>query len=141
MIAAGTWLLLAGLAVSPPRPHPELGPGEVIRTVAEALQNINSPLPNAGIFTAYQFASPGNRAATGPYGRFLRIVKGPESRPLLGKHAHEFGELVIRGDEAEQEVRLGQDDGTTITYRFILSRQTSPTCSRCWLVDGVLRLP
>jgi hypothetical protein len=103
MISAGAWVVLLGLTVSPPRPNAALSPAEVIRTVAAALQNNNSPMPNAGIFTAYQFASPGNRAATGPYGRFFRIVKSGDSAPLFGKRAQEFGEIIIHGDKAEQD--------------------------------------
>lgn len=140
MISAAAWLILPALALSVPRPNPARGPAEVIRLVAGALQNNDSPAPNAGVFTAYQFASPGNRAVTGPYGRFLRIVKSQESRPLFGRHAEEFGELAIHGDEAEQDVRVYPDNGPAVTYRFLLSRQTTSDCAGCWLINGVVRV-
>jgi hypothetical protein len=139
MISAGAWVVLLGLTVSPPRPNAALSPAEVIRTVAAALQNNNSPIPNAGIFTAYQFASPANRAATGPYGRFFRIVKSYDSAPLFNKGLQEFGEVTVRGDKAEQDVRVPARDGTALTYRFTLSRQSAGACSGCWMVDGVVR--
>jgi hypothetical protein len=140
MISAGAWVVLLGLTVSPPRPNAALSPAEVIQTVAAALQNNNSPMPNAGIFTAYQFASPGNRAATGPYGRFFRIVKSGDSAPLFGKRAQEFGEIIIHGDKAEQDVRVPAAGGTALTYRFTLSRQSAGQCVGCWMVDGVVRV-
>ena len=140
MIAPAVWLILSGLALSVPRPNPARGPGEVIRLVVGALQRNDSPVPNAGVFTAYQFASPGNRAVTGPYGRFLQIVKSQESRPLMGQHAEEFGELMLHGDQAEQDVRVQPDQGPAISYRFSVSRHTTGACAGCWLVDGVVRV-
>ena len=49
-----------------PDPSPEWTPAEVIRMQVEALQNNDTPSPDTGIATAFRFASPGNRAATGP---------------------------------------------------------------------------
>ena len=135
-----TLLLLASL-VAQSRPNAGLGPAEVIQTVVEALQNRNSPSPNAGIFTAYQFASPGNRANTGPYGKFLRLVKLPDFAPLLSRHSTGYGPLAVSGDRAEQEVSLRLDDAHIARFRFVVSRQTHEQtqgrCTGCWMVDQV----
>jgi hypothetical protein len=109
--------------------------------VVRALENCNSPSPNAGIFTTYQFASPANRANTGPYGNFLRLVKNRAFAPLLMRHAVEFGPLSVQGDHAEQEVSLRTGDGRRARFHFVLSRQTSEQtqgrCAGCWMVDQV----
>jgi hypothetical protein len=140
LVSAAWWWLLASL-VAQPRPNPGLGPAEVIRTVVEALQNNNSPSPNAGIFTAYQFAFPGNRANTGPYGKFLRLVKLPDFAPLLTHHAIGYGPLSVSADRAEQEVSVRMDDGRIVWFRFVVSRQpneqTRGRCSACWMVSEV----
>ena len=134
------WLLLASLAAAPP-PNPGLGPGEVIRTVVQALQNRNAPTPNAGIFTAYQFASPDNRVTTGPYGNFLRLVKHPNFTPLLSRHATEYGPLSVSGEQAAQEVKFRMEDGRMVGFRFAVERQTSAQtsgrCTGCWMVVEV----
>jgi hypothetical protein len=118
-----------------------MGPGEVIQAVVLALGDRNSPSPNAGIYTAYQFASPANRANTGPYGKFLRLVMDPAFAPLLTRHASGFGPLEVVGDHAEQEVSLQMDDGTIALFRFVTSRQSSEQtrgrCAGCWMVDQV----
>jgi Domain of unknown function (DUF5658) len=72
-----------------------------------ALRNYNSPIPNAGVFTAYRFASPANPAVTGPYGHFLRLV------------------------------RVHSDPGRDAVFKFILSRQREGPYRSCWMVDGV----
>lgn len=138
------WGLLATLGAQP-RPNPGLAPGEVIRTVVEALQNRNSPSPNAGIFTVYQFASAANRANTGPYGTFLQLVKLPGFAPLFSGHADSYGLLAVAESHAEQTVRFRVEGGRVVRFRFVVSRQTSEQtrrlCTGCWMVDAVIPMP
>ena len=148
MIAAllsSVWLWqLASLAAQPP-PNPRLRPDEVIRTIVEALHNNNSPTPNAGIFTVYQFASPANRQNTGPYGKFLRLVRLPEFAPLLTRGVTTYGPLALSGDLAEQEITIRMDDRRDARFRFVVSRQTAQQtqgrCAGCWMVDQVMPVP
>ncbi|MSV29914.1 MAG: hypothetical protein EXQ52_14390 [Bryobacterales bacterium] len=73
-----TLLVLSGAAVLMGQdPGPALTPAEVVRTQITALRNNDKPRKDAGIATAFRFASPGNRAATGPLDRFILMVKGP----------------------------------------------------------------
>jgi len=124
-----------------PRPNSTLSPGDVIRTVVEAMQNRDSPSPNAGIFTVYQFASPANRAQTGPYGNFLRLVKDPAFGPLFSGRANRYGPLSVAGNRAQQKVCFRVADGGMVWFLFAVSRQTSEQtrgrCTDCWMVDGV----
>ena len=136
----GVLAFLLGSRANTPPPAPDLGPGQVVRIVATALRNNNSPIPNAGVFTAYGFASAANRAATGPYGRFLQIVKAPDFIPMLRAYPQEFGPIEISGDHAEQTLQVRLDNGESAEYRFSLSKQTAGLCRGCWMVDGVGRL-
>ena len=128
-----------------PRPQPGLAPGETIRTVVEALRHRDSPSPNAGIFTVYQFSSPANRANTGPYGHFLQLVKLPTFVPLFSGHADSYGPLNVVGDRADQKVRFRVAGGGSVWFRFVVSRQSSEQtrgrCTGCWMVDGVGPVP
>ncbi|MEO8050086.1 MAG: hypothetical protein ABI833_06685, partial [Acidobacteriota bacterium] len=134
------WGLLASIEAQP-RPQPGLAPGEVIRIVVEALHNRNTPAPNAGIFTVYQFASPANRAVTGPYGTFLRRVSHPGFAPLFSGHADGYGPVAVAGERAEQTIRFRVGEGVA-WFRFVVSRQTSEQtegrCTGCWMVDAVI---
>jgi len=144
LLSAVSFWQLAFL-VAQPRPNPTLGPTEVIRTVVEALHNYNTPAPNAGIFTVYQFASPANRQNTGPYGKFLRLVRVPDFAPLLTRGATTYGPLALSGDRAEQEITIRMDDRRDSRFRFVVSRQTSQQtqgrCAGCWMVDRVMLVP
>lgn len=145
-MTAALWsaLALSQLAylVGQPRPNPSLGPDGVVRTVVEALQHPNSPAPNAGIFLVYQFASAANRQITGPYGKFLRLVKLPDFAPLLARGVITYAPLALAGDHAEEQVTIQSAAGRRAQFRFVVSRQASPptqgSCAGCWMVDQVI---
>jgi len=143
LLSVALWWQLAFLAAQL-RPNPSMSPGEVIRTVVEALRNHNSPSPNAGIFTVYQFASSANRQTTGPYGKFLRLVKLPDFAPLLTHGVTTYSQLAMSGDRAEEEISIRLNDGRDARFRFVVSRQTSQQtegrCTGCWMVDQVIPL-
>ena len=144
-LAAVLLAVAVALAVAPgdapgdPDPSPEYGPADVVRIQVEAMQRNDDPAPDAGIATAFRFASPGNRAATGPLDRFARMVHGPTYRDLLGSERADFGAVVVDGDRAAQRVTLSHADGRTATYVFGLSRQTGGACDGCWMTDSVVR--
>ena len=129
------------LAISAnPEPSPSLGPAESIRAVIEALAHCNAPAPNAGIYTAYRFASPANRAVTGPYGRFLRAVKDPNFGALLEPHSTEYGPLVMfEGSRVRQIVKVRTAGGHVSAFEIQVTRQSSGPCIGCWMTDGVNR--
>ena len=134
------WNLLVVLtALIGPEQHARRAsqPGEAIQTVAAALRNNNSPTPNAGIFTAFQFASPANHASTGSYGNFLMIVKTADYTPMLHDYPYELTGLVVSGDHAEQILRVKLKQDSVASYKFDVSRQSNGG----WMVDGVTRVP
>ena len=144
LLVAATLAALAVAAVvgredaGGPDPSPEWTPAEVIRMQVEALQHNDTPSQDAGIATAFRFASPGNRAATGPLARFTDMVHGPGYRAMLDFERAEYGLIRVEGDQAAQEVTLVHDDGRRTTYLFGLSRQSGGACDGCWMTDAVM---
>lgn len=134
-------VLFAAAPDADPEPSPDLSPADVVRAQVQALQHNDDPRPDAGIEAAFRFASPGNRAATGPLPRFARMVRGPVYGDMLGFASAEYGEVAVEGDRAAQRVTLVQDDGRRVTYVFTLSRQVGGAYDGCWMTDGVARRP
>lgn len=122
-----------------PDPSPDLAPEEVVRIQVEALQTNDEPEDDAGIATAFRFASPENQAATGPLDRFTEMVKGPVYRDMLGFERATYSEMRVQGDEAAQRVVLEHADGRRAAYVFGLSRQRGGECDGCWMTDAVIR--
>ena len=108
-------LAIALLAVIPAigadKPHPDLTPAQVVEAQVEALQFNDRPTPDAGIATAFRFASPDNRKVTGPLPRFAQIVRAPGYRPLIDHRVAGYGALIVRGDVALRRVTVVADDG------------------------------
>lgn len=123
------------------QPNPALTPEQVIKLQVEALQENDIPYDDAGITLAFAFASPGNRALTGPLDRFTAMVKNSLYRDMLGCQTAEYGSLTILGDQAQQVVTLTTQEYQQVSYLFTVSRQQEPPVAGCWMTDGVVRLP
>ncbi len=121
-----------------PTPDQSYDPEEVVDVQLEGLAANDDPFENAGIGVAYNFASPANRQSTGPFDRFVRMVKGPQYAPMVDHVEATTGPMEQTGSSAEQRVTLTGPDGRTETYVFGLSNQRNGTLSGCWLTDRVV---
>ena len=115
-------------------PRPGLSPEEVIRIQLEALRHNDEN--DRGIEVAFRFASPANRANTGPLSRFIRMIKQGPYALMLDFRTARYGELELWGGRARQRVTL-TSPRARISYWFHLSRQTGAPCAGCWLTDAV----
>jgi len=127
-------------AITVQKPSAEFSPHEVIRIQLDALQHNDDPTPDSGIAKVFEFASPGNRAQTGPLPKFTAMVKGPAYLPMLEHKSAVYGPLQSDDHNAQQLVKITASDGTEAIYLFILSKQTDGTYKDCWMTDGVVRV-
>ncbi len=121
-----------------PSPDTSDGPERVVAVQLEGLAENDEPFKNAGIGVAYNFASPANRQATGPFDRFVRMVKGPQYAPMVDHVEATTGPMERTGDTAEQRVTLTGPDGRTMTYTFGLSNGRQGDLDGYWLTDRVM---
>ncbi len=120
-----------------PQPSAELAPGDVVRIVIDALAQNDDPFPDAGIETTFGFASPANRANTGPLDRFVRMVKAVPYGVMVDHVASDISEVVMVGEDAFVLVILTTRDGTDAAFAFRLSRQTEGRYRGMWMTDAV----
>lgn len=121
-----------------PEPHHDLSPEDVVRTVLNALQHNDTPGPDFGIRTTFNFASPGNRSATGPLARFAEMVKSSVYSILLNFKDARVDPPAVSGERARIVVRVTAGDGRKATFIWELSRQSNPPYQGCWMTDSVL---
>ena len=115
-------------------PRPELSPGEVVRIQLEALRHNDDR--DRGIEVAFRFASPANRASTGPLPRFIRMIeRGPYALMLAFREAS-YGAVEVSGRNARQRVTL-IGSRAVVSYWFYLSRQSEAPWLDCWMTDAV----
>jgi hypothetical protein len=120
-----------------PTPDPSYGPGAVVDEQLSALARNDDPFADAGVKTAYNFASPANRRATGPVDRFVAMVHGHPYSPMVDHEEAVTGPVERDGDSATRRVTLTGPGGRTVTYEFGLSRAQSGPFADCWLTDRV----
>jgi len=118
-------------------PSPDLDPAAAVRAQLEAMAHNDVPRTDAGIEVVFGFASPGNRAVTGPLPRFAQMLH-KNYADLLNHRSATLQPTYIEGDAAMQGVELIDEHGAIHRYIFVLSRQTAAPCKGCWMTDSVL---
>jgi hypothetical protein len=143
---AMSWLLAAPLQAalsSEPgdtvitKPGIDLAPQDVVSIVINALAKNDQPYADAGIATTFAFASPGNKANTGPLEKFTRMVKSHPYAVMVNHVARDLSEVVRVGDDAYQLVALTGLDGSEVVFAFRLSRQLEGEFEGMWMTDAV----
>lgn len=137
LLSAVTLLGLSlSLAQAQESPSPRLSPEEVVSAQLAGFAQGD----DEGIARAFAFASPGNRANTGPLPRFTRMIR--EAYPeLIGHREAELAPLREDDSHAYQGVEIVGADGRSHLYLFILSRYEQEDCDGCWMTDGVSKRP
>ena len=133
---------LAPAALQLSRPSPGLSPLAVVEAQLEALA--------AGdVQTCFAFASPQNKAATGPWQRFeIMVRQTPAYSPLVSCTSFEvLSALSLSEDRWQARVAVRPAGSSSAPFavanplcyfRWELSQQAEGECAGCWMVDGVL---
>ncbi|MGF1511303.1 MAG: DUF4864 domain-containing protein [Myxococcota bacterium] len=129
-------LMLAALNFDQ-QPTPALSAVEVVQLQLDALQASPETPNHAGIRLAFRFASPSNRAVTGPVNRFIPMVKSEAYAPLLGFDRASLAVIEETSDQAKFLVELQR--GTRLYhYLWEVSRQATEPYQGCWMTDAVV---
>ena len=122
--------------VALPQPQLNLKPDEVVRIVVKALSQNDTPYNDAGIATAFNFASPANKVNTGPLKKFIIMVNSGYGL-MLNHLSSEFSEVVFKDSAAYQIVKMIARNGTEAVYAFRLSQQQEGEYEGMWMTDAV----
>lgn len=135
--------LVLSLALTPAaeaaQPQSALTPETTVRLQLEALRDNDHPEKDAGIATVFAFASPPNRAQTGPLNRFVKMIHGNYA-DLIDHREARLLKTQFEDAQAIQPVEVISRSGVRYRYLFILRQYTLPQ-GRCWLTDGVIGKP
>lgn len=118
-------------------PGPALTPREVVSVQAYGLHCRR-------VDVCFRFASPANRAATGPLERFATFFEGSSRYSvMLGCQSFSVGEQEVHILKGKSSVSIMfEESGTARQLHFIwqLSRQGPGSVEGCWMTDGVVPL-
>ena len=119
-------------------PTPELDPAQVVRIQLSALRANDAG--DEGIAVAFRFASPRNKASTGPLPRFINMIKAGPYRLMLEYERASYTPTRVEGNRAVQRVTL-VGARQIRSYDFLLQRQKGPPCDGCWMTEAVMVVP
>ncbi len=117
------------------QPDPTISPQKVVETQLAGLADHKSGA--VGILQCFTFASPTNRAATGPLDRFGAMVRQGEFACFTNPAATLIGEPHVSGRLARLLVTVVDQDRQLRAFTFILSRQTADPYRDCWMTEAV----
>ena len=140
MLLSGAGLAAISPPAAPPAlpsPSPQFQPQDVVRIVIEALASNDEPFVDAGIATTFAFASPANKANTGPLSKFTQMVKNPAYAIMIDHREHEFSEVVLTGNKAYQLVRILGISGAEVVFAFRLGLQQDGEFAGMWMTEAV----
>ncbi len=117
-------------------PKPELEPREVVRLQLSGLANRKAD--GVGILQCYCFASPGNRAVTGPLDRFGQLVRQGPFHSMADPRALLVGRPEYHDGLARLLVTVIDDKSQIHAFTFFLRRQVERPFTDCWMTEAVL---
>lgn len=119
--------------VPPKQPSPEIEPADVVQAQLQALRDND-------FVTLFEFASPKNKAHTGPLSRFTEMIQGRAYSMMLGhKSAEVLSTLSVAPERFQQRVRITSSNGKRAIFSWSLSRQETDPFQDCWMTDSVHR--
>jgi hypothetical protein len=126
-------------------PTCERPPELVIKIQVDAFGHNEELGGNTGIRTAYRFAAPENREATGPQASFARLIE-QRYAILLRHESVQYGPIrPERGDRAvdgsrtlTQRVTLTDANGTEKAYLWSVTEQDGEEYGGCWMTTSVV---
>ena len=121
-------------------PSPDYRPADVVGIQMQALGSNDIPFEDAGIELTWRFASPSNKAVTGPLERFKTLFSSPAYLPMINHVELEIGEATLVDGEALVPVLITDGSGNKAGYMFTLGQQTQQPFENCWMTTGVIRM-
>lgn len=118
-------------------PSKTLTPKQVVEVQMNALADYRND--RSAIRQVFAFASPANKAVTGPVERFEQMIRGEAYSPMISSDHWMAGKAVSRDGQATVLVTTIDADDSVSLYRFYLSKQTTPY-EGCWMTDRVIGL-
>lgn len=120
------------------QPSPALTPHDVVVAQLKALKNNDHPYNNAGLETAYRFASPYQKAENGPFGRYCEMFNNQRYSTLINCQSYFVEKHFANDKKAEYFVFITDAKGEEWVFLFRLSKQDSSPNADLWLTDNVI---
>ena len=127
------------------RPDPSIAPSEVVAIQLMGLKNNDLIETDFGIRQTWSFAHPKNRNVTGPFPRFVQMLKGPGYSELLNHKSHEIrnglstskGKINDDKNRRQFGVFMETAKGDILYFSWIVQKVATGQFKDCWMTISV----
>jgi hypothetical protein len=131
MLALSFTTPAAGQSV--PQPSPAIEPQQVVQFQLDGLRRGDA----IGVATVWTFSHPENKRVTGPFPRFVEMIRRAPYNSLLGHRASQIEEVSRSDGQAVYDVTVTGRDGEVVVYRWIVSKVESGDQQGAWMTSVV----
>ena len=118
-------------------PNPALAPIEVVRVQLDALKNKAQKDVRLGILKTWQFAHPRNKAITGPFNRFSKMIKETGYSILLNHLSNKIRILSKNQNHEVYRVEVVANNGRLFSMEWVVTIVKSGKLKNCWMTSAV----
>ena len=127
------------------KPHPSITPAEVVAIQLMGLKNNDLAETDFGIRQTWSFAHPKNRNVTGPFPRFVQMLKGPGYSVLLNHKSHEIRNSLEASKDTTSndktrrrfDVFLETAKGDILYFSWTVQKVAAGQFKDCWMTVSV----
>ena len=123
LLCISTWVNSDDSGSPDLEPDPKYSPADVVSIQMNALKQNDTPFKNAGIETTFRFASPSNKAQTGPLERFKALFTNTAYTPMLNHKSMQIGPVDMSERTANIPIIIEDENNLKIGYIFTLDKQ------------------
>ena len=120
------------------KPKVGIEPVQVVKIQLNGLMNNDEPNLDDGIRQAWEFAHPSNKKYTGPFPRFINLLKSESYKMLINHLENEIIEVFKSNNQYGFEVTILGNDKKYYKFQWVLERyyEEGPL-KNCWLTTSV----
>lgn len=118
-------------------PDPSIEPADVVSIQMMALQNNDIVGDDLGLRQTWTFAHPDNKAVTGPYERFAKMLRNPAYEPMIN---HRNFEIIDQKEETGQVkflIEMETPDNRLYRFVWVVKQVTKGDLVDCWMTSAV----
>lgn len=118
-------------------PDPSIEPADVVSIQMMALQNNDIVGDDLGLRQTWTFAHPDNKAVTGPYERFAKMLRNPAYEPMIN---HRNFEIIDQKEESGQVrflIEMETPDNRLYRFVWVVKQVTKGDLVDCWMTSAV----
>jgi len=118
-------------------PTPSIDPIDVVTIQMIALQNNDSVGDDLGLRQTWVFAHPDNKAVTGPYNRFAKMLRNPTYQPMINHRNFNIIDQKAEDNQIQFLIEMEASDNQLYRFVWVVKKVVEGEYDDCWMTSAV----